>query len=75
MTKRIVSKQFTLAWRDIARGLIMAVLTPALFIIQQSIDAGIWVFDWHTIAMASVGGGVGYLIKNLLEPTKVIQKV
>jgi hypothetical protein len=75
MTKRIVSKQGTLAMRDVLRGLIMAVLTPAVLIIQQSLEAGILVFNWHSIAMASVAGGLAYLVKNFFEPTKVIEKV
>jgi hypothetical protein len=75
MSKRVISKQFTLAWRDIVRGLIMAIVTPAILIVQQSVEAGILTFDWHNIAMASVAGGLAYILKNFLEPTKVIQKV
>lgn len=75
MGKRTVSKQGSLAWRDIARGLVMAILTPAVLIVQQSLEAGILTFNWHSIAMASVAGGIAYLVKNFFEPTKVIQKV
>jgi hypothetical protein len=75
MGKRTVSKQGSLQWRDIARGLIMAILTPAVLIVQQSVEAGILTFNWHSIAMASVAGGIAYLVKNFFEPTKVIQKV
>jgi len=75
MAKKVVAKQFSWKRRDFARGLIMAVLTPAVFIIQQSLEAGVLVFNWHTIAMASVAGGVAYLWKNFFEPTKIIEKV
>ena len=74
MAKRVVAKQFTLAWRDILRGLIMAIVTPAILILQQSLEAGIITFDWHSIGMASVAGGLAYILKNFLEPTKVIEK-
>lgn len=72
-TKTIVSKQFTLQGRDWIKGALMAALTPALVIIQQSIDAGIWTFNWKAIGMAAIAGGVAYLLKNLLEPSKVVE--
>ena len=71
-TKVISSKQFSLKWRDILRGLIMAVLTPAIVIAQQSIESGVFVFNWKQIAMAAIGGGLAYILKNFLEPDKVI---
>lgn len=73
MAQVITSKKFTLQWRDIVRGFIMAGLTSALFVIQQSVESGELKFNWHTIGMAAIGGGVGYLLKNwLIEPAKVI---
>lgn len=53
----------------------MAILTPALLIIQQSVEAGSFTFDWHQVAMASVAGGLAYLLKNFLEPSKTIEKL
>ena len=75
MSKKVISKQFSLKWRDAIRGLIIVVLTPAIVIIQQSLEACVFVFDWKTIGMAAIGGGVAYLVKNFLEPTKTIEKV
>jgi hypothetical protein len=75
MGKKVISKQFSLKWRDAVRGLIIAVLTPAIVIIQQSLQAGVFVFDLKTIGMAAVGGGLAYLAKNFLEPTKTIERV
>lgn len=75
MSNKVVSKQFSLKWRDIVRGFILAVLTPALLIIQQSLEANSLTFNWHQIGMAAVAGGGAYLIKNFLEPTKIIEKV
>lgn len=73
MEKTIVSKQFSLEWRDILRGLLMAVLTPAIVIVQQSIENGSFTFNWQQIGMAAVGGGVAYIIKNFLEPSKTVK--
>lgn len=75
MSKKVISKQFSLKWRDIVRGFILAVLTPALLIIQQSLEVGSLTFNWHQIGMAAVAGGGAYLIKNFLEPTKAIEKL
>ncbi len=75
MNKKVISKQYSLKKRDIIRGLIMAILTPALLIIQQSVEAGSFTFDWHQVAMASVAGGLAYLLKNFLEPSKTIEKL
>lgn len=71
--KRIVSKKGELQWRDIVRGALIAALTSALLIIQQSLDAGLLVFEWQSISMAAIAGGVSYLLKNwLIEPSKEI---
>jgi len=75
MGKKVISKQFSLKWRDAVRGLIIAVLTPAIVIIEQSLQAGVFVFDLKTIGMAAVGGGLAYLAKNFLEPTKTIERI
>jgi len=68
-----LSKKFTLQGADWLRALLMAVLTPALVIIQQTVEAGQLKFNWTAIAMASIAGGVAYLLKNFaFEPAKVI---
>jgi hypothetical protein len=70
--KTVLSKKGEISFRDIARGLIIAAGTSALLVVQQSIDSGELVFNWKAISMAAISGGVAYLIKNLLEPSKVI---
>lgn len=66
------SKQFSLNLQDLLKGLIIAALTPALVIIQQSIAAGSLVFDWKAIGMAAISGGLAYLIKNFFTPSQTI---
>ena len=75
MSKKVISKQGSLAGRDLIRGLVMAVLTPAILILQQSLEAGVLVFNWQSIGMASIAGGLAYLVKNILEPSKSIEKI
>lgn len=73
MATVITSKKFTLQWRDVIRGVLMAAMTSALVIVQQSVESGNLNFNWHSIAMAAVGGGVAYILKNwLIEPAKTI---
>lgn len=58
------STLFSLTLKDGLKALIMAILTPVLYIIQQSVAAGTLTFNWHQIEIAAVAGAVGYLIKN-----------
>ena len=62
------SKLFRVNLKDIVKGLVMAVLTPAVFVLEQSVSAGSFKFDWNTVLLASVGGGLAYLIKNFFTP-------
>lgn len=68
------SNFLSLNMRDLLRGLLMAVLTPVLVIVQQSIEGGELVFNWKAIGIAAVAGGVAYLIKNLFTPKTEVQK-
>ncbi len=64
------SKFFSLNWRDVAKGFLMAVLTPVVVIIQQSLEAGIFILDWKSIGLSAIGGGVAYLAKNFFTKPK-----
>ena len=69
----VASKQFSLQWRDISRGLIMAVLSSVLTLLYDSIQANGFDFDWQNIAKNAAGAAIIYLFKNgILEPPKVI---
>lgn len=72
--KITTSKIFTINRLDILKALIMAILTPALVIIQSSLDAGKLNFNWKAIGMAAVAGGGSYILKNFFSQTKVIVK-
>lgn len=66
------SKFLSLDFSDILKGLLMAILTPAIVIIQQSIDMGLLTFNWKTIVTASIGGGLAYIVKNFFTPQKEV---
>lgn len=61
---------FSLELKDLLKGFIMAVLTPALLIVQQSLDSGSLTFNCEQIAMASIAGAFAYLVKNFLTNSK-----
>lgn len=70
----ITSKLYSLDKNDLLKGLLMAVVTPCLVIIQSSLDSGTLTLDWKNIGMAAVGGGVAYLLKNFFTPSQVVTK-
>jgi len=60
------SNLFKLNFNDISKGLLMAVLLPVISIVQQSLSAGILVFDYKTMVTTAVGGLLAYLVKNFV---------
>lgn len=71
--KTIISKQFSLQTRDFVRGLIMAVGTPVLSIVYETLTKEDPVFNWPQLAKIGLAAGVMYLSKNFVEPTKQIK--
>lgn len=70
--KRVVSERWTLQGRDWWNGLLIAVISAVLISVQQTIDAGTLAFDWKAIGMGSIAAIASYVLKNLTEPTKVV---
>jgi hypothetical protein len=66
------SKFLSLNLADILKGLVIAILTPAIVIIQQSLESGALTFEWKSMLTASIGGGLAYLLKNFLTPQKEV---
>ena len=68
--------RYTLKAHDWIKGLIMAVLVPVLYIIQNSIAAGSLTFNWKEIGIAALSGLVAYLLKNFFtDDIKQAQKI
>jgi hypothetical protein len=65
-----MSKFLRLDYKDLAKGLLIAVLTPALLVIQQSLSAGSLVLNWDNILAVASAGGLSYLIKNFFSGAK-----
>lgn len=53
-------------------GAFVAVVTPVVVMVQQSIDAGHLEFNWKALGMAAIGGLLAYVFKKFLTPTQTI---
>jgi len=70
--KTVTSTFLSLNFRDLLKALIIAILTPVIPIIQNSLSAGVLTFDWKNIAIAAAGGAFAYLVKNFLTPSQIV---
>lgn len=74
--KTRLSKKYSIGWSDALRGLLIAVITAVITVLENSISAGDFNFDLSNIAKVGATAAVGYIFKNLLfEPPKVITTV
>jgi hypothetical protein len=51
---------------DWQKALIVAILTSPITLIYNSLQSGVFDFDWKKILAAALTGGIGYLLKNFL---------
>ena len=70
MAQITTSKQYTVNWRDILKGLLIAIVTPALATIEQSLEAGTLTFNWKLIGISSLSAGIAYLSKNFFTKSQ-----
>lgn len=72
MEKVKVDKQFSLKVWDFLKGIYMAVIVPLLVTVLEVIQAGSFDLDWESLGRIAIASIAGYLLKNVLSPTKVI---
>lgn len=74
MAQQVVktSKQFTLSLNDFWKGLIVAILSPIVPILMESLNAHTWVFDWNVIGTTALSAAVAYLLKNFLSTSTTV---
>lgn len=71
---------FKLNWRDLGKGLVVAVITAVLTYVYTALEAGdLTAIDWKVVGTTAIISAVGYLFKNLVtnsdgELTKVEDK-
>ena len=66
------SSRWKLNTRDLIQGLLMAIITPVIVVIQQSLDLGILTFDIKAIGMAAVAGALAYMVRKLPQSGKIL---
>lgn len=68
------SKQFTINWRDITKGLVIAAISPVIPIVSDTINSGSLTFDWKHIGLTALSAVVAYLVKNFFTPSQTVIK-
>jgi len=66
------SSRWKLNARDLIQGLLMAIITPVIVVIQQSLDLGILTFDFKAIGMAAIAGALAYIVRKLPQSGKIL---
>jgi len=66
------SSRWKLNTRDLIQGLLMAIITPVIVVIQQSLDLGILTFDIKAIGMAAIAGALAYIVRKLPQSGKIL---
>jgi len=59
------TKLGTIKLSDFWRGFIMAIIMAVLTVVYESIQKGSLSISWNTVALAGLGAGISYLIKNI----------
>jgi len=66
------SQLFTLDFKDLAKGLLVAVGGAIISAIETSVSAGSLTFNWKTIVGVAIASGLSYLAKNFFTPAQTI---
>lgn len=66
------SNQFTLNLQDAGKGLIIAVGSAVITIIENTLNAGSLTFNWKQIGLTALAAAAAYLGKNFFTSAKII---
>ena len=72
MEKIIISKQFSIKWRDVVKGILLSVIVPVLVAAQGMLENPETDFDWSFLAKVAVAAFIGYILKNFFGRPKII---
>jgi len=71
----VSSAKWSVDLRDLAKGLILAVIVPVITVILQSVEAGSFKLDWQAIGTTALSALSGYILYKLPQPAKEIKKI
>lgn len=66
------SSLFSLDFKDLGKGLLVAMGGAIIAAIQTSVQAGTLTFNLKTIASVALAAGLSYLGKNFFTPAKTV---
>lgn len=69
------SPLFSLDFKDLGKGLLVAVGGAVISAIQGSLQAGALTFNWKTICGVALAAGLSYLAKNFFTPAATVTTV
>ena len=69
------SRMFLLNLRDILKGLVVAIVSGGLSVVQTTLEAGQLVLSTKNIVTTAAIAGTSYLLKNVFTPQTEIKKV
>lgn len=72
MTTTTTSGKFSLGAKDFLKGAILAVLTPVVTVLIQTLQAGSLVFNWTAIGVTAASAFLAYIVKNYLSPAQIV---
>lgn len=72
MATTTTSGQFSLNARDFLKGALLAVLTPVVTILIQTLQSGSLTFDWKAIGITALSTFLAYIVKNFLAPSQIV---
>lgn len=65
------SKQFSINLRDIGKGLLLAIVTPVLTVIIDTLNSGTLTMNWKNILITALSAGLAYILKNFFAPPSI----
>ncbi len=69
----VTSKRFWLNSKDFLKGLLLAVVTSGLVVLEGALSSG--PINWLMVGKAGLAGGVAYLLKNYFQPAQIKQNI
>ena len=69
------SSLFSLDFKDLGKGLLVAVGGAVVAAVESSIQAGSLSFNWKSIGATALAAGIAYLGKNFFTPAKTVTPV